>query len=970
MLGLTEKINTTGKTRNICEFWSSGKVVIEDKISESIKRWKPGQVCGLFYYKTDDNTQIYFMLDGSLSQHYDIKTGTHYYPIINFDGTTQLQCNFGEHNFSFDIRNYCFERKIPLLLTFTDEIEKKSQIYWTIKIVNKIENRFPFCFSSIPSGSDIRELIDKNLLMKLLQKYGGVTFSPKMRYSSQMMMSDIEDLPSRISRLAIIDYAEAVYQLLAYESSPHKDINLLKIAEYKLCGVLSQTNIKHARDYYYWSSMLINLAKKETDEGKVKKYQQKAGEIMSKVENMESQFFWRDNYTLWFQNGLHEIMAKIWMNQGNLACKENEKYAREKFSKALQLVPDVIYESFKSMNAELVYDNPKDQYYNEAKVQFRVCQHTSKEIVEFLLVIFKCCESVLDANIVTEVSKLLTLPPPNSLAEAIESLLTSPTGTQLYVLMKIGVSNSKIQQIIEQELIKKQKIHIKYNILPNFEEKIGSLIRDIQHPKAVKIIEDTIKNYKSISISFDRLSFFPSKYMGKLDNLTAIIYEIPKHLQQMDLYRKQTNILSKFKDFINISLAGICYPKNLLVFTVGKKKLSQLEDSLHVEKRFMIDDPSIVPKLMQKRVSFLEEFATICMNIHKKQYLLVSFSTHNILIDKHWKPTVFNFLSVLKMNSKIPTREKKYLQSQHKDLPPLLNSTIDVKWDLYLYAILCEDVFSKSSYCSPKFKYAIDRCKKLKVTSFEDLFKENIFNEPYLYIGLHGAQLINKPIYDFKNWRFCGDATSGNVDFCLTEDEDNKSGLVIYQQPLELKEELRVSFHLFTLNNNTKLRMTGDGICFFLLGTHPQELPSQFPHKTGATLGYTPDYHSPGLPNAYLGIGFDEMGNFSRKLDLHDGPDKTAPWSICIRGGYNYLDSEHISPWVGVWSHVQIYLKVSRSRKGELELKITNEQMHFVWPRPITLPERVPKKLTLGFSAANGIAVSSHYISNVSINSK
>ena len=78
----------------------------------------------------------------------------------------------------------------------------------------------------------------------------------------------------------------------------------------------------------------------------------------------------------------------------------------------------------------------------------------------------------------------------------------------------------------------------------------------------------------------------------------------------------------------------------------------------------------------------------------------------------------------------------------------------------------------------------------------------------------------------------------------------------------------------------------GDGLCaFFVDGAASGK--SFVVGGTGGSLGYAPQASypaAPGMTNAYLGIGFDEFGNFSDPTGGHVGGPGRVPNAVALRG--------------------------------------------------------------------------------------
>ena len=148
---------------------------------------------------------------------------------------------------------------------------------------------------------------------------------------------------------------------------------------------------------------------------------------------------------------------------------------------------------------------------------------------------------------------------------------------------------------------------------------------------------------------------------------------------------------------------------------------------------------------------------------------------------------------------------------------------------------------------------------------------------------------------------------SGSGALRLTTNALNQRGFVIYNLPIQSQFGLSISFDFFAYNG------TGaDGLTFFLLNANANpRLSGSF----GGSLGYaqrintiapTEPVNQPGLLGGYVGIGFDEFGNFANDTEGRgSGSDATCvpsplgvqlvPDSVTVRGpgsgqtGYCYV---------------------------------------------------------------------------------
>lgn len=144
--------------------------------------------------------------------------------------------------------------------------------------------------------------------------------------------------------------------------------------------------------------------------------------------------------------------------------------------------------------------------------------------------------------------------------------------------------------------------------------------------------------------------------------------------------------------------------------------------------------------------------------------------------------------------------------------------------------------------------------------------------------------------------------TSGTVDpvgqgwLRLTEDQGNQSGYAYIDQSFPSGLGVLIDFEYKTW------RTTGtgaDGICLFLFDA---SVPFSI-GGIGGALGYSPKGSNTGLTGAYMGIGFDEWGNFTRNSpdadEPWDGPGTThLPNSVTLRGpapGYNYRTHKRLN---------------------------------------------------------------------------
>lgn len=122
----------------------------------------------------------------------------------------------------------------------------------------------------------------------------------------------------------------------------------------------------------------------------------------------------------------------------------------------------------------------------------------------------------------------------------------------------------------------------------------------------------------------------------------------------------------------------------------------------------------------------------------------------------------------------------------------------------------------------------------------------------------------------------------------LTSNLLNQRGHVYLDVPFPSTYGLKAEFEYFSYGGAGPL--VADGLTVFLFdGDTPVFNAGGF----GGSLGYTPRNQEPGMSNAYLGIGFDEFGNFGNGGEGRIGSfttldqDGRAPDAIVLRGPSN-----------------------------------------------------------------------------------
>lgn len=135
-----------------------------------------------------------------------------------------------------------------------------------------------------------------------------------------------------------------------------------------------------------------------------------------------------------------------------------------------------------------------------------------------------------------------------------------------------------------------------------------------------------------------------------------------------------------------------------------------------------------------------------------------------------------------------------------------------------------------------------------------------------------------------------GTDAPGSGALRLTNNTEGQGSFVIYNKPLNAASGLSVEFDLYAYGGSS-----ADGISFFLIdGTQSPTTGG----AVGRSLGYSSDSatSAAGIVGGYLGVGFDEFGNFSTS-EAGAGGIGARSQSIAVRGraGLNYPLLESVS---------------------------------------------------------------------------
>ncbi|MBE9179902.1 hypothetical protein IQ268_15125 [Oculatella sp. LEGE 06141] len=222
----------------------------------------------------------------------------------------------------------------------------------------------------------------------------------------------------------------------------------------------------------------------------------------------------------------------------------------------------------------------------------------------------------------------------------------------------------------------------------------------------------------------------------------------------------------------------------------------------------------------------------------------------------------------------------------------------------------------------------------------------------------------------------------------LTDNKRNQASFTLFNTSLSSAEGISVSFDFYAYGG------TGaDGFSFFLVDG--SQTPTQ-PGGFGGALGYAPKAitGNPGLAGGYLGIGFDEHGNFSNPDDGRVGGPGFKPDAIAARGSqatnYTYLAGTNtLSPGLdnpdpnANRENSRKRAQIDLSPTGQLKVQVDlNNDGDFNDPGEQALDFNIrsvntktgvvdngalPTTLKFGFAGASGEKTNFHEVGNIQI---
>ncbi len=243
---------------------------------------------------------------------------------------------------------------------------------------------------------------------------------------------------------------------------------------------------------------------------------------------------------------------------------------------------------------------------------------------------------------------------------------------------------------------------------------------------------------------------------------------------------------------------------------------------------------------------------------------------------------------------------------------------------------------------------------------------------------------------------------AGSGTLRLTSSKTNQAAFVLFNNPgspqnprggIPSADGLVITFDFFTYNGNG-----ADGISFFLIDASLTGTPTSA-GAFGGSLGYanrTSPSVLPGVAGGYVGVGFDEYGNYSNNNEGRNGanpnptfprPDGRTPDAVAIRGrgsgniGYEYISGTGTLPAAlgidqpgatsrlqpGVQKTARITLTPDNQISVDIDYKNGAGFVNIISRVSIASQGSLPPLLNFGFAGSTGGSTNIHEIQNLRI---
>jgi uncharacterized repeat protein (TIGR01451 family) len=242
----------------------------------------------------------------------------------------------------------------------------------------------------------------------------------------------------------------------------------------------------------------------------------------------------------------------------------------------------------------------------------------------------------------------------------------------------------------------------------------------------------------------------------------------------------------------------------------------------------------------------------------------------------------------------------------------------------------------------------------------------------------------------------------GNGTLRLTPSKQNQAAFVLFNNPpsrgnpqggIPSANGLVITFDFFSYNGSG-----ADGISFFLINAATGRAVDPVAGAFGGSLGYanrTSPNNLSGVVGGYVGVGFDEFGNYSNGNEGRLGgspnptqPDGRVPDAVAVRGseasGYRYVSGTTTLPPTqsidqpaatnrlapGVQRTARITLTPDNQISVDVDFRDGAGFVNLVSPislNPVNGQGTLPPSLNFGFAGSTGTTTNIHEIQNIRI---
>jgi serralysin len=227
----------------------------------------------------------------------------------------------------------------------------------------------------------------------------------------------------------------------------------------------------------------------------------------------------------------------------------------------------------------------------------------------------------------------------------------------------------------------------------------------------------------------------------------------------------------------------------------------------------------------------------------------------------------------------------------------------------------------------------------------------------------------------------------------LTDAIPNQAQLKLFSTPVDATKGLSIAFDFFSYGGSGGASggTGGDGFSFsFINGSQdPLQIKAG---GFGGSLGYAQSSATnllSGLTGGYLGVGFDEFGNFSSGTEGRVGgnPGGKVPDSVAVRGSqassYKFLTGTQTLPFSldvpgsqGTQTNSLKHAKINLSPIGQLTVQIDSNSNGQFEPNETLINYNVitqgqngalPATFRFGFAGSTGVATNIHEVGDFSV---